>query len=154
MKTTEDCLNALIAGHTLVNVTGGRVWLDKFGMQCAEGMGKRRNGKLYSFSNPDMWQIEVKDSEHMLWWRPLILILIAFSLMLNYKLYKEAQEVHIVQPQSATKLLENYNISQDKLKDYQATEQWLMELGASSEDARETIKAAEAYRLSPKSSGH
>ena len=57
MKSTKECLDALVKGKKLMNVTGGATWLDENGVQQAENMGRQRRGRPYSFSNPELWHV-------------------------------------------------------------------------------------------------
>jgi len=58
MKTTEECLEALTAGHTLITKHGQEVWLDAHGGQCSINMGNVRKGRPYAFSTPSEWSIK------------------------------------------------------------------------------------------------
>lgn len=83
--------------------------------------------------------------------RFLLVWLLIFSLGYNISLY---QKVVDLEGTSALKVkLKDRQIIKltKELKEYEITSQWLIELGASPEEALETIKAAEVHCISPKS---
>lgn len=89
--------------------------------------------------------------------RILILVVLVVSLGFNISLYQKVSELEDT-PSRLSKLTQTVELRDQQivklkkdLRDYKATYQWLVGLGASPEEALETIKAAEVHGVSPKS---
>lgn len=155
MKSTEECFEALAQGRTLINITGGEVHLDKFGAQVITGAGKSRKGRAYNFSSPNLWRIKPTSHKDTNWLMVLGALLV-LSLGVNMALYQaytkvvdnpsEIAELN-VSLEETTKL---YEETLSKLQEYEATEENLRSLGASSIEAKKAIVAAGVYGIDPK----
>lgn len=87
----------------------------------------------------------------------ILLGILLVSLGFNMALYQKASELedtpsHIYRLTQKVELRDQQILKLTKeLEKYEVTYQWLIELGASPEEALETIKAAEVHGVSPKS---
>lgn len=86
-----------------------------------------------------------------------ILIILLVSLGFNMALYQKASDLEDT-PSQIYKLTQKVKLRDQQilrltkeLEKYEVTYQWLIKLGASPEEALETIKAAEVHGVSPKS---
>lgn len=93
----------------------------------------------------------MKDTIHRLWVTIVILsVFLVVETYISLSMYNDYEYDFEVKQRHINFMEDELQKAEAKLKEYKATEQWLMELGASSEEAKETIKAAEAHRVSPK----
>lgn len=155
--TTEECLEALTQGKTLVNITGGEVHLDNFGYQVHKNTGASRKGRDFRFSHPELWQIKEPVVEHKETnWLMVLGVMLVLSLGLNMALYQAYNEV-VSKPSEIAELnvsLEEttklYEETLGKLRKYEADKEYIMSLGASEDEAVKIIKASSAYGVSAK----
>lgn len=154
--TTEECLEALTQGKTLINNMGGEVHLDNFGYQVHKNAGASRKGRDFRFSHPELWQIKEPTMQKETNWLIALGVMLVLSLGLNMALYQAYNEV-VTSPseiaelnvslEETTKLYEETLV---KLRKYEATEENLKSLGASSIEAQRAMLAAKVYNLDPK----
>jgi len=164
MRTTEECLTALKNGKMLENITGGLVWLEH-GVQRTINMGKKRKGREFAFSSPDMWRISRKskptalkccDSSNDLHNIGLLIIGFLMGLSILFMFKAEVPNVDPLLNENACLFQEvsqaNHEISEltKHLQYYRSTIRAIKSLGASHAQAITVIRAAEVYNLDPK----
>lgn len=148
MNTQFECLDALAQGHTLTNgVTF--VYLDKLGYQIIVHPNDN-HPQAYTFDAPDYWTIvpkpatpDINTSYLILFFIFLIPIVIAFMYITYNNETTQLQNAY-------NQLLHDNNDLTTELNSYHATEQELIELGASSSQAKDIIKSSELYDIDPK----
>ena len=79
----------------------------------------------------------------------VVLLLLVFSIGINLSLLQQVEELE-EKPSEISILHQEIELRDQQLAKYGTTEQWLMELGATSEQAMETIKASEVHNINPK----
>jgi hypothetical protein len=151
MLTQQDCLDALAAGKTLTN---GQTYvhLDEFGSQIISGH-IRKSHRPYTFDSPQYWHVYVPHKPESLDLSTYFVIALAFVLGLSMYFYNAyiTSEARCESLQKAhAELWLEYDADHRQLELYQTTEAQLKDLGASTEQARAIIKAAEVHNVNPK----
>ena len=156
MLTQQDCLNALANGKTLTNGQA-YVHLNKAGNQVLSGYIPKKTRQHYSFDSPEYWHVYIPKKTKNL--TTIMYFIIVFATMLNLGVYFYETPTASI-PQYRTKYVElqkaynqlslEHTSAKQQLEVYQITETQLKDLGASTSQAREIIKAAEVYNINPK----
>lgn len=155
MNTQYEVLDHLAKGGMVINQYGTTVRLNKYGHQVVthNPHAEWQNKTYYRFNSPQYWEAyECGTDKHSVNLLtsivPWAIVVPALVLGLNshtkYLEEKEAFEVTTFELESM------YNEANSKLQKYEATEQEIMDLGASSEQAQEIVKASKTLNVPPK----